>query len=203
MEECIHGSRQELTSEKWIHILNGMVKDMSTVIHSDSGNDQKKALARIQKALRQFSPNQAEARRIVLAEWHAMATFLLQQGDLEASKACCESSIQLQTVWLKISTPQVNSLLDQIQTHQGLVRYLDKHIPCDCLKHEKEKLKQQGKVGICNACKKEAPASELLACGSCRMGFYCSRECQADDWPSHKIICWVLKQTQQTKCHPT
>ena len=164
MEECIHGSREELTSEKWIPILNGMVKDMSVVIDSGStNNDEKKALARIQKALRQFSPNQAEARRMVLAEWHAMATFLLQQDDLEASKGCCENAIRLQTVWLKIPTAQVNSLLQQIQTHQGVVRYLDKHIPCDCLKEEKKKLKEQGKVGICNACKREAPAAMQAA----------------------------------------
>jgi uncharacterized C2H2 Zn-finger protein len=29
----------------------------------------------------------------------------------------------------------------------------------------------------------------LLRCGRCQAARYCSRECQKQDWPSHKSVC--------------
>lgn len=37
----------------------------------------------------------------------------------------------------------------------------------------------------CNKCGKEA----VKKCGRCKSVYYCSRECQVDDWKSHKPIC--------------
>ncbi|KAJ7060326.1 hypothetical protein C8F01DRAFT_1231577 [Mycena amicta] len=40
---------------------------------------------------------------------------------------------------------------------------------------------------VCFVCKK--PSEELLRCSGCRTIHYCSRECQKQDWKSHKSIC--------------
>ncbi|KAK7682252.1 hypothetical protein QCA50_014839 [Cerrena zonata] len=42
----------------------------------------------------------------------------------------------------------------------------------------------------------KAQGAKLFACSGCKMARYCSRECQAHDWPAHKIIC---RRNQQAK----
>lgn len=38
---------------------------------------------------------------------------------------------------------------------------------------------------VCNG----AGTTSISRCGRCKTAFYCSRECQAQDWPSHKKTC--------------
>ncbi|KAF9263759.1 hypothetical protein L218DRAFT_1076950 [Marasmius fiardii PR-910] len=35
----------------------------------------------------------------------------------------------------------------------------------------------------------EGPANKMLRCSKCQYTFYCSRECQVKDYPSHKVSC--------------
>ncbi|KAI8866968.1 hypothetical protein GQ42DRAFT_165141 [Ramicandelaber brevisporus] len=49
----------------------------------------------------------------------------------------------------------------------------------------------KGSKKVCNKCKAKDSAS---CCGKCKTA-YCSRDCQVDDWPSHKSLCGVLKAT--------
>ncbi|KAI8872123.1 hypothetical protein GQ42DRAFT_161523 [Ramicandelaber brevisporus] len=44
---------------------------------------------------------------------------------------------------------------------------------------------------VCNKCKAK---DCTLCCGKCKTA-YCSRDCQVDDWASHKPLCGVLKAT--------
>jgi hypothetical protein len=41
----------------------------------------------------------------------------------------------------------------------------------------------------CVVCGKGGPSGKLSRCGHCHAVGYCSRECQARDWPSHKRAC--------------
>ena len=50
--------------------------------------------------------------------------------------------------------------------------------------------------GRCHAClNSPAAGSKLQACSRCKKGCYCNRDCQAADWPEHKTVCKVLKET--------
>jgi hypothetical protein len=40
--------------------------------------------------------------------------------------------------------------------------------------------------GLCSVC--ATPTHGLRHCGACKQGCYCSRECQAADWPRHKRL---------------
>jgi hypothetical protein len=43
---------------------------------------------------------------------------------------------------------------------------------------------------ICGSCKTKEPApSTYKKCSKCKIAYYCSRECQAADWPTHKQYC--------------
>lgn len=43
---------------------------------------------------------------------------------------------------------------------------------------------------ICNKCGKDA----IKKCGRCKSVYYCSRECQVEDWKTHKPICDLFVQ---------
>ncbi|KAK6991798.1 hypothetical protein R3P38DRAFT_3090981 [Favolaschia claudopus] len=37
-------------------------------------------------------------------------------------------------------------------------------------------------------------------CSECKKARYCSRECQKQNWPTHKIVCKSLKEVDKTRC---
>ena len=45
---------------------------------------------------------------------------------------------------------------------------------------------------LCAVCKKDADKS----CGECKNAHYCSAECQKKDWPTHKKLCPLLKESR-------
>ena len=53
------------------------------------------------------------------------------------------------------------------------------------------------KQNYCNFC--FVPKSPLLKCGGCGSVFYCSQECQKEDWFIHKHECKILKQILENK----
>ena len=51
--------------------------------------------------------------------------------------------------------------------------------------------------GRCHACgTSPVSGSKLQACSRCKKGWYCNRDCQAADWPQHKAVCKLLKETK-------
>ncbi|KAK3069790.1 hypothetical protein LTR53_011605 [Teratosphaeriaceae sp. CCFEE 6253] len=58
-------------------------------------------------------------------------------------------------------------------------------------------------VPLCGICGSEAPGTSrgLLTCGRCMTGKYCSKPCQVQDWPTHKLICKSLSLLRPR--HPT
>ena len=75
-----------------------------------------------------------------------------------------------------------------------LVSFFRRHIPCKCLDDKYEEVKSIAKIGFCCNLKCSLPdgravRSKMLYCTQCRKVNYCSRECQAVDWPFHKEYC--------------
>ena len=88
------------------------------------------------------------------------------------------------------------------ESEYSLVRFLDKKIPCDCLKDAKLRLKHLApKTTRCmnKSCdREEMEVNETLLCGRCKTARYCSEACQLKDWKEHKLICKHLERTNET-----
>lgn len=46
---------------------------------------------------------------------------------------------------------------------------------------------------MCRKCKKDVLSTVIRRCGRCHMAYYCSRECQKEDWKAHRGDCDLLK----------
>lgn len=61
------------------------------------------------------------------------------------------------------------------------------------ISHLFDMLRQRGFIPIpllCKGCGVVSPIKPLRKCTRCRIAFYCSKECQTNDWlPNHKAIC--------------
>ena len=76
-----------------------------------------------------------------------------------------------------------------------LVSFFRKRITCTCLDNKYKEVKSIAKIGTCCNIKCSLPdnkavRSEMLSCTQCRAN-YCSRECQAAHWPTHKETCAI------------
>ena len=78
-----------------------------------------------------------------------------------------------------------------------VIRFFHKRISCDCLKVKYAQSKRLSqKVGVCNSCAKSFDLASLKVCGVCRIGQYCSIECQSRAWKDHKDECKFLNLGQ-------
>ncbi|KAA1474077.1 hypothetical protein DENSPDRAFT_840611 [Dentipellis sp. KUC8613] len=49
----------------------------------------------------------------------------------------------------------------------------------------------------CQRCfKSEVEVGHLLSCGGCHSAHYCNKECQTIDWPNHKPLCKINRDTR-------
>lgn len=75
---------------------------------------------------------------------------------------------------------------------RDILRFYSKRIPCACLKELYNQSKDRlPKDGYCHNCKKVFNRSDLMVCGDCRIIQFCSKECQRECWPEHKL--WFSK----------
>ncbi|KAF2165433.1 hypothetical protein M409DRAFT_55829 [Zasmidium cellare ATCC 36951] len=61
------------------------------------------------------------------------------------------------------------------------------------LKDHKKRCKVEHPNHVCDACgaKTAKDGEPLLECSKCKVRKYCSRQCQKDDWKTHKTVCKV------------
>jgi hypothetical protein len=71
------------------------------------------------------------------------------------------------------------------------IRFYLKRISCTCLKAKYSLVKklQPTRTSGCVICKQIKVRSSMMLCGRCKLTQYCSKECQAADWPIHKCEC--------------
>ena len=77
-----------------------------------------------------------------------------------------------------------------------LVSYIKKIIPCNCLDEKYKEVRYISKTTRCYNENCSLPRgvveqSKATCCSKCRQATYCSRSCQVQDWPRHKIVCGV------------
>jgi len=83
---------------------------------------------------------------------------------------------------------------------RDVLKIYRKRLSCSCLKKmHLEVRKTLPKLGICKNCGEKKERSLLSVCSKCRISQYCSRECQIEDWPSHKCTCDVLCEAHQRR----
>ena len=80
--------------------------------------------------------------------------------------------------------------------NRRIIGYFKKRIPCSCLDSSYDAIKHLPKRGLCgnrncNHVGRRVEINKMWSCEDCRRGHYCSEECQADHWPTHKEECKV------------
>lgn len=79
-------------------------------------------------------------------------------------------------------------------SYRDVLSFYKKRISCGCLKEKYKQMKkdQPTKLGVCWHCRKRVDRSTLMACSSCKVTLYCSRQCQKEHWSAsggHKEEC--------------
>ena len=126
-------------------------------------------------------------------KWGAMTLSFFEQWVAEViyqneTQASCNWNIfQGLCDWTKMS-----ELYDGDE--HTLVSFFRKRIPCKCLDNKYKEVKSIAKIGFCcyEDCSlpgNKTVRSKMLYCTQCRGVNYCSRECQAAHWPTHKKHC--------------
>lgn len=196
---CQHGTGVILSGPNAVVDIGNDVSIIEQVAlgkRSGGAPAKKKAEKRIMKSLSRISKDSAEAKRILMAELHGMATQKLLIGEFRKAKSFCDLAITVQQLHCdgKAASYSHNPSLYlptvmEISTDQGVLLYLAKRIPCNCLKKLRKETKKQTKMGYCFQCRKQAPVTDQFMCGGCNTITYCSPDCQKLHWPSHKHEC--------------
>jgi hypothetical protein len=72
-----------------------------------------------------------------------------------------------------------------------IIRFFLKRISCTCLKAKYSLVKksQPTRISKCSTCKQVKVRSSMMLCERYKVIQYCCEECQAADWPTHKVLC--------------
>ena len=94
-------------------------------------------------------------------------------------------------------------LQNSTETPEEVVRYVHKHLPCDCLVREGSLQQAKTITATCAAAQrhkfhKRGLPSEFKRCSKCKEATYCGRECQVADWKMHKTRCKVVRGKKPT-----
>lgn len=65
-------------------------------------------------------------------------------------------------------------------------RFFAKRNKCHCLKEQYSQLRKKPSSGMCHHCEERKDRKDLKICTCCKIAQYCSKQCQAADWPKHR-----------------
>eukprot|EP00984_Skeletonema_dohrnii_P023730 scaffold12816_cov126-Skeletonema_dohrnii-CCMP3373.AAC.9 len=132
-------------------------------------------------------------------------TNLVLGGDLRLARVIASMGYYIEN-HIKIHFANTRAVIDRrkiwelydpnIDEHT-LVSFFNKRIPCSCLRDKHREVKSITKTGICHNQKCSLPRrvverKSMMSCCRCLQVSYCSKQCQSDDWPEHKLECAEL-----------
>ena len=84
--------------------------------------------------------------------------------------------------------------LYELSDEHTLVSFFRNRISCNCLDKKHKAVKSTPKMGICSNAQCSLPGrkierNKMLHCTGCRLVYYCSPACRAQQWPTHKAFC--------------
>ena len=139
--------------------------------------------------------------RIIVENLVGDATVTLLQGKVDDARIYASYSFFIQDASSVLinndrqpNCTRVCELYDADE--HTLVSYLKKLIPCKCLDQKYKEVRSISKMTQCynencSLPRGEVEQSKATCCSRCRRATYCSRSCQVQDWPRHKIVCGV------------
>ena len=83
---------------------------------------------------------------------------------------------------------------------RDIIRFFMKKTTCSCLKerYKQIKISHPKSKSRCDNCLQIKDRKSIMLCGRCKTSQYCSIECQAADWPKHKVeVCDNIIQCQR------
>jgi hypothetical protein len=138
---------------------------------------------------------------LIVGNLVADATFSLLEGNVDEAKFFAAHSFFIQdasSVLINNDRQPNCTRVSELYTadEHTLVSYLKKLIPCKCLDEKYKEVRSISKMTQCYNEKCSLPRGEVeqskaTCCSKCRQATYCSRSCQVQDWPRHKIVCGV------------
>ncbi len=131
----------------------------------------------------------------------ADATISLLEGKVDDARTYASYSFFIQDTSFAINNkgrqPNCTRVCELYDADEHtLVSYLKKLIPCTCLDEKYKEVRSIPKITQCynencSLPRRQVEQSKATCCSRCRHATYCSRSCQVQDWPRHKITCGV------------
>ena len=117
----------------------------------------------------------------------------------EKSGACLEST-QVVSETTKVASPQAS--LDSLPVNSGACLEPKRHLTVEefqpdlnklCAEEEKSEQSESdiNSPSACGNCLKDG--GQFPRCSSCKYVRYYSKNCQVEDWPSHKQLCHAIQ----------
>lgn len=195
---CSHGFSPPPSSKVTSILEDVRILKKNALSASPSKKVERKALKRITKLHSRFITSDGKSKTLACM-FAGCAQILAGNGarpgtdPLVEARSTALDTIDFQTyVWQDepILCSELWNATEQVMTKQGLVRYVAKHLPCNCLDSIKvETKKEKGKTGFCAVCCKEYRISDMKQCSGCKVTPYCSQICQQKDWKTHQGLC--------------
>jgi hypothetical protein len=135
----------------------------------------------------------------VVSRLLCIGTMHILEGNSEGARCVAYYATYLEQVagafHKKYAIMNCSKVLEKLEADEHtVVRFFQRRIPCSCLDEKYKEVKSITKMGIC--CNPECSypgrkvaRSKMLYCTRCCAVNYCSSECQAADWPSHRECC--------------
>lgn len=200
---CSHGSVSGGFNLRSVAAIMEDVESLLNVEKKLPAKVERRIWTRVNKFLAKCSPkgDPEDGRSRLIPYLHAVAANQLLAENKAAARTTCIYALGLRM--LKEEVPTLEICCEQVNvSERGLVLYVAKHVPCECLREKKCAAKKMTRMGFCAACHRTIPASQMFQCSRCKSEFYCSASCQHQCWEAHKFQCEDRRKAQPKQAAP-